>query len=60
MQERKTKKLTEQFVEPYKIKTIISTNIIKLDLSSTVKIHPVVNISRVYRYKDQMVSQKKE
>ena len=54
MQEKRTEKLTEWFVEPYKIKKIISINIIKLNLPSIVKIHPVVNVSRVYRYKDQM------
>jgi len=31
-----------------------------LDLPSTIKIHPVVNISRVHRYKDQVEGQKKE
>jgi len=54
MQEKRTEKLTEWFVEPYKIKKIISINVIKLNLPSIVKIHPVVNVSRVYRYKDQM------
>ena len=35
-------------------KKIILTNAIELNLPSTVKIHPVVNVSRVYRYKDQV------
>jgi len=42
------------------VKEIISTNAIKLDLPSTVRIHPVVNVSRVRRYKDQVEGQKKE
>jgi len=54
MQEKRTEKLTEWFVEPYNIKKIISINVIELNLPSIVKIHPVVNVSRVYRYKDQM------
>jgi len=29
-------------------------------LSSTIKIHPVANISRVCRYKDQVENQRKE
>ena len=33
---------------------------IELDLPSTIRIHPVVNISRVQRYKDQIEGQKKE
>ena len=42
------------------MKGIISTNAIELDLLSTVKIHPVINVSRVQRYKDQVKGQKKE
>ena len=57
---RQLKKLTEQFVGPYQVKGIISTNAIELDLPSMVKIHPVVNVSRVHRYKDQVKGQKKK
>jgi len=42
------------------VKEIISTNVIELDLPSTVRIHPVVNVSRVRRYKDQVEGQKKK
>jgi len=44
---RRTEKLTERFVSPYKVREIISSNVVKLELPSTVKIHPVVNISRI-------------
>ena len=44
---RRTEKLTERFVSPYKIKKIESSNAIELELLSTVKIHPVVNVSRI-------------
>jgi len=47
MVRRRTEKLTERFVGPYKVKEIISSNAVKLELPSTVKIHPVVNISRI-------------
>jgi len=47
---RRTEKLTERFVGPYKIKEIISSNAVKLELPSTVRIHPVVNVSRIRRY----------
>jgi len=57
---RCSEKLTEQFVESYKIKRVISTNMIELELPSTIKIHLVVNISRVYMYKDQVEGQKKK
>jgi len=42
-----TEKFTEHFVGPYKVKAIISSNAIKLELPSMIKIHPVVNISQV-------------
>jgi len=42
------------------VKGVISTNAIELDLPSIVKIHPVVNVSRVCRYRDQVEGQKKE
>jgi len=60
IKERCSEKLTEQFVGSYKIKRIISTNAIELELPSTIKIHPVVNVSRVYMYKDQVEGQKNE
>jgi len=47
MKERRSEKLTECFVGPYKIKGIISSNAIELDLPKSIKIHPVVNVSRV-------------
>ena len=47
-------------MRPYQVKEIISTNAIELDLPSMVKIHSVVNVSRVYRYRDQVEGQKKE
>jgi len=52
IQGRYSEKLIEQFVGSYKVKRIISTNAIELELPSTMKIHPVVNISRVCMYKD--------
>jgi len=57
---RRTDKLTERYVGPYKIKKIVSSNAVKLELSNTVKIHPVVNVSRIRRYIDQVEGQKKE
>ena len=44
---RRTEKLIERFVGPYRIKKIISSNVVELELPSTVKIHSVVNISRI-------------
>jgi len=56
---RRTEKLTEGFVGPYKIKIVLS-NIVELELPSTVRIHPVVNVSRIQCYVGQVEGQKKE
>ena len=47
--ERKTEKLMERFVGPYKKKKIVLLNV-KLELPSTIRVHPVVNVSRIHRY----------
>jgi len=47
-------------MKPYKVKRTISTNAIELELSSSIKIYPVINISRVQKYRDQVKGQKKE
>jgi len=60
MVSRKTKKLMERFVGPYKIKNIILSNVVELELPSTVKIYLVVNVSRIHRYVGQVEGQKKE
>ena len=57
---RKTEKLIEIFVGLYKIKKIISLNAVELELPNTVKIHPVVNTSRIQYYIGQVEGQKKE
>ena len=51
IKERRSEKLTERFVGPYKVKGIVSSNEIKLELPKSIKIHPVVNVSRVQLYK---------
>jgi len=56
---RRTEKLTERFVGPYRIKKIISLNAVELELPSTVKIHLVVNNSRIQRYVEQVEGQRK-
>jgi len=51
---RYTEKFIECFVGSYKVKAIIFSNVIELELSSTIKIHLVVNVSQVQRYKLQV------
>ena len=53
-------KLTKRFVDPYRVKKIISSNAVELELPSTVKIHLVVNVSRIYKYVGQVEKQRKE
>jgi len=57
---RRTEKLTERFVGPYKMKKIVSSNTVELELPSIVKIHPVVNISKICRYVGQVEGQRKK
>jgi len=59
MKGKKSEKLTERFMGPYKVKGIISSNAIELELPNSIKIHPVVNVSRVRLYKSQVKGQKK-
>jgi len=60
MVSRRTEKLIERFVGPYRIKKIVSLNAVELELPSTVKIHLVVNISRIRKYVGQVEGQKRE
>jgi len=57
---RRTEKLIERFVGPYKINKIVSSNTVELELPSTVRIHPVVNVSRIRHYVRQVEGQRKE
>jgi len=57
---RRIEKLTERFVGPYKIKKIVLSNAVELELPSTIKIYLVVNVSRIQRYVGQVEGQRKE
>jgi len=59
MKGRRLEKLIKYFVGSYKIKGIVSTNAVKLVLLSIVQIHPVVNISKIQLYKEQIEEQKR-
>ena len=58
--ERPTKKLTERYVGPYMIEEVVSKNAVKLKLSASMKIHSVINMSRVVRYREPEKGQKVE
>ena len=55
-----TEKLMKRYIGPYKIKKVVSSNIVELELPSIVKIHLVVNVSRIQKYIGQVKGQKKE
>ena len=57
---RRMEKLMERFVGPYKVKKIISANTVELELPSTIRIHLVINVSRIHRYIGQVERQRKE
>jgi len=59
IKERRSEKLTKCFVDLYKVKEIVSSNAIELELPKSIKIYPVVNVSRVWLYKPQVEGQKK-
>jgi len=57
--ERPVKKLTERYVGPYEIEEVVSSNAVKLWLPTSIRIHSVVNVSWIVRYKEQVKGQKK-
>jgi len=48
---KKIREIDRMFCEPYKVKEIVSSNTIELELPKSIRIHPVVNVSRVWLYK---------
>jgi len=48
------KKLVDQYVSLYIIDKIVSTNAIKLQLLTSIRINLVVNVYQVVRYKEQV------
>ena len=52
--------MVKRFIGPYKIKAIISSNVVELELPASIKIHLVVNVSRIKQYVDQVDGQRKE
>ena len=56
--ERPAKKLMERYIGPYEIEEVVLKNIVKLKLLALVRIHLVVNISRVVRYRKLVKGQR--
>jgi len=49
---RPVKKLMERYVELYVVEEIISKNVVKLKLPAFIKVHLIINVSRVVKYRE--------
>ena len=58
--EKLVRKLVDQYVGLYTIEEVVSTNAVKLQLPTLIRVHPVVNVSQIVQYKEQVEEQKKE
>ena len=47
-----TKKLMEKFIGPYVIRKIVSENTVELELPALLRIHLVVNVVRIVKYRE--------
>jgi len=59
LMKRATKKLTEKFIGPYVVKKIMLENAVELELLALLRIHLVVNVRRIVKYREQVEGQKK-
>ena len=59
LMKRAMKKLTEKFIGPYVVKKIVSENTVELELPVLLRIHLVVNVRRIVKYREQVEGQKK-
>ena len=59
LMKRVMKKLMEKFIGPYVVKKIVSENAVELELPASLRIHPVVNVRRIVKYREQIEGQKK-
>ena len=58
--ERPVKKLTDLHIRLYVVENVVLKNVMKLKLPAFIRIYPVVNISKVVRYRESMKEQKVE
>ena len=59
LMKRATKKLTEKFIRPYVVRKIVLENVVELELLASLRIHLVVNVRRIVKYRKQVEGQKK-
>ena len=51
--------LMEKFIGLYVVKKIVSENVVELELLASLRIHPVVNVRRIVKHREQVKGQKK-
>jgi len=56
--ERPVKKLTERYAGLYMIEEVVSKNMVKLKLPTSMRIHLVVNVSKVVKYRKLVKGQR--
>jgi len=56
--ERPVKKLTERYVGLYIVEEVVLKNIVKIKLLASMRIHLVVNVSKIMRYKEKQKAEK--
>jgi len=56
LKERLIKKLTKRYMRSYVVEEVMSKNIVKLKLPASMRIHPVVNVSKVVKYRELVKS----
>jgi len=58
--EKQVNKLTERYIKLYIVEKVVSKNAVKLKLPFSMRIHSVVNFSRVVKYRKLVKRQKME
>jgi len=52
LMKRAMKKLMGKFIGPYVVKKIVSENMVELELLASLRIHWVVNVRRIVKYRE--------
>ena len=52
LMKRVTRKLTEKFIGLYMVRKIVSENVVELELPVSLRIHLVVNVRRIVKYRE--------
>jgi len=54
LMKRVMKKLTEKYIGLYVVRKIMSENAVELELLALLRIHPLVNVRRIVKYREQV------